>query len=85
MEYPGPFNLSVGLWLNTPASNAPTVRTSTPREIAGRNEPCPCGSGKKYKKCCIGQHKDDIRFPFVAIGLIGLALVAMLIAKHLFL
>lgn len=19
----------------------------------GRNEPCPCGSGKKYKKCCI--------------------------------
>jgi len=21
----------------------------------GRNEPCPCGSGKKYKKCCGGQ------------------------------
>jgi preprotein translocase subunit SecA len=20
----------------------------------GRNDPCPCGSGKKYKKCCIG-------------------------------
>jgi len=20
---------------------------------AGRNDPCPCGSGKKYKKCCI--------------------------------
>lgn len=19
----------------------------------GRSEPCPCGSGKKYKKCCI--------------------------------
>ena len=19
-----------------------------------RNEPCPCGSGKKYKKCCLG-------------------------------
>jgi hypothetical protein len=19
----------------------------------GRNEPCPCGSGKKFKKCCI--------------------------------
>jgi len=19
---------------------------------AGRNEPCPCGSGKKFKKCC---------------------------------
>lgn len=21
----------------------------------GRNDPCPCGSGKKYKKCCMGQ------------------------------
>ena len=21
----------------------------------GRNDPCPCGSGKKYKKCCINQ------------------------------
>jgi hypothetical protein len=21
----------------------------------GRNEPCPCGSGKKYKKCCLNQ------------------------------
>lgn len=20
----------------------------------GRNDPCPCGSGKKYKKCCMG-------------------------------
>ena len=19
----------------------------------GRNEPCPCGSGKKYKRCCL--------------------------------
>ena len=23
------------------------------RKKTGRNEPCPCGSGKKYKKCCI--------------------------------
>ena len=22
------------------------------RNKIGRNEPCPCGSGKKYKKCC---------------------------------
>src|SRR5215211_3976051 len=27
----------------------PTVRHETPRP--GRNDPCPCGSGKKYKKC----------------------------------
>ncbi|MEM7817143.1 MAG: SEC-C metal-binding domain-containing protein, partial [Candidatus Aenigmatarchaeota archaeon] len=24
----------------------------TPFKKIGRNEPCPCGSGKKYKKCC---------------------------------
>jgi len=24
-------------------------------EKTGRNEPCPCGSGKKYKKCCWGK------------------------------
>jgi len=29
---------------------APTV--AVPRAKIGRNEPCPCGSGKKYKKCC---------------------------------
>lgn len=23
-----------------------------PTRKAGRNEPCPCGSGKKYKRCC---------------------------------
>ncbi len=21
----------------------------------GRNDPCPCGSGKKYKQCCLGK------------------------------
>ena len=21
----------------------------------GRNDPCPCGSGRKYKKCCMGK------------------------------
>jgi uncharacterized protein YecA (UPF0149 family) len=24
-------------------------------EKVGRNDPCPCGSGKKYKKCCLGK------------------------------
>ncbi len=26
---------------------------SHPREKTGRNSPCPCGSGKKYKQCCL--------------------------------
>jgi len=25
------------------------------RKKMGRNDPCPCGSGKKYKKCCLGK------------------------------
>jgi uncharacterized protein len=28
-----------------------TAQPELPRKV-GRNEPCPCGSGKKYKKCC---------------------------------
>ena len=27
-----------------------TVRRTAPK--VGRNDPCPCGSGKKYKQCC---------------------------------
>ena len=25
----------------------------------GRNEPCPCGSGKKYKKCCMNTNEYE--------------------------
>lgn len=27
----------------------------------GRNDPCPCGSGKKYKKCCFDVEKAKYR------------------------
>lgn len=27
----------------------------------GRNDPCPCGSGKKYKNCCL--RKDTMSVP----------------------
>jgi len=26
----------------------------------GRNDPCPCGSGKKYKKCCLDKQRAEI-------------------------
>lgn len=37
-----------------PASVVEQMATpfSAPRGKVGRNEPCPCGSGKKYKRCC---------------------------------
>lgn len=28
----------------------------------GRNDPCPCGSGKKYKKCCMNKPQIDFSF-----------------------
>jgi len=31
---------------------APEPRSNSPK--VGRNDPCPCGSGKKYKRCCGG-------------------------------
>ena len=33
-----------------------TVRRDEPK--VGRNDPCPCGSGKKYKKCH-GQQREE--------------------------
>jgi len=29
--------------------------------MVGRNDPCPCGSGKKYKKCCESKQNDSIK------------------------
>ncbi len=29
------------------------------RRKVGRNEPCPCDSGKKYKKCCLRSGKYE--------------------------
>jgi uncharacterized protein YecA (UPF0149 family) len=29
------------------------IEKPLPKQKAGRNDPCPCGSGKKYKKCCL--------------------------------
>jgi len=33
--------------------NSRKPRTIIAKPKIGRNEPCPCGSGKKYKKCCL--------------------------------
>jgi len=30
----------------------PPVETIHAGDKPGRNDPCPCGSGKKYKQCC---------------------------------
>jgi hypothetical protein len=35
----------------------------------GRNEACPCGSGKKYKRCCEAKEaRDGSRLLLIAVG-----------------
>jgi hypothetical protein len=36
---------------------------TSPREVLeiGRNDPCPCGSGEKYKNCCINKGDHFLR------------------------
>jgi hypothetical protein len=36
---------------NSNSKRAPVISISTKKEV-GRNDPCTCGSGKKFKKCC---------------------------------
>ena len=54
----GDYNNTLPQWVlkgYTPEEAANLPRQSvvrTGRKI-GRNEPCPCGSGKKYKNCCL--------------------------------
>lgn len=53
----GPWVVTLNEWRL--ANYAPTQdfqtqpsSSPTPTNKVGRNDPCPCGSGKKYKKCC---------------------------------
>jgi preprotein translocase subunit SecA len=39
----------VAMSTNSPSDTK--VATRNPSRKVGRNDPCPCGSGKKYKKC----------------------------------
>ena len=43
------FEGSQGLQKRVRVVNKPTTKAQT----VGRNDPCPCGSGKKYKNCCM--------------------------------
>ncbi len=55
----------------------------------GRNEPCPCGSGEKYKRCCEGKaaKQADRRSRLVlwvmgALALIGIVGIASSIVAN---
>ena len=47
----------LGRKVTKPMAVAPTPRQMGRRPPkVGRNEPCPCGSGVKFKKCCLNMH-----------------------------
>jgi SEC-C motif-containing protein len=46
------FRQSDGRWFYVNGSEPQEDRTPRRVERVGRNEPCPCGSGRKFKKCC---------------------------------
>jgi len=52
--------------IRVPFANPPSTRSSPNRlavhaERPGRNDPCPCGSGKKYKRCCARTDPRSVR------------------------
>lgn len=59
-DYHTPGRIKDELKLNNPGKvNKLPVRAENTsykeKPLTGRNEPCPCGSGKKYKKCCLNK------------------------------
>ena len=51
LNYVHPSNAAASISSTAPNSGGGGAPRSTAKE-PGRNDPCPCGSGKKYKKCC---------------------------------
>ena len=41
-------------WMDNP-KEAPVKQPIKNENKVGRNDPCPCGSGKKYKQCCLAK------------------------------
>jgi uncharacterized protein len=56
-ELIGPWVIAINEWRmenysSETGASAAFPASHTPFGKVGRNDPCPCGSGKKYKKCC---------------------------------
>ncbi|HHW11809.1 MAG TPA: preprotein translocase subunit SecA [Firmicutes bacterium] len=51
-EAPRPERRITNIVTNRGEDGAPVVQQRKTGKKVGRNDPCPCGSGKKYKKCC---------------------------------
>lgn len=51
---------------------------------ASRNDPCPCGSGQKYKRCCIDKVEGGPRIDRKTLGICLVAAVVVGLALGFF-
>lgn len=49
---------AIRFYFNTIYNNTEKPLVPSTKQI-GRNEPCPCNSGKKYKKCCLNKVEEE--------------------------
>ena len=52
LKRPGATSLAVGPAAAQAPAPKPEAKAKQAVKRPGRNDPCPCGSGQKYKKCC---------------------------------
>jgi hypothetical protein len=57
---------NMGGGLKNPQAMMPKTKLNLAKEKdgivkVGRNDPCPCGSGLKYKKCCLGKTEFNLK------------------------
>jgi preprotein translocase subunit SecA len=60
----GVANTILRVSLNEPPKTENTAAVSAKKDKVGRNDPCPCGSGKKYKKCGLlntAEHQKNLQ------------------------
>lgn len=49
-------------------------------EKVGRNAPCPCGSGLKFKNCCMNKARTMPLYQKILLGLLAVAMAVALVS-----
>ena len=71
-EAPGQFYELLGRYLRKMELPPTDKQLGRKPPRVGRNEPCPCGSGKKFKRCCFLKKPEVARSPCHACGGTGI-------------
>lgn len=66
--------LALPSWIRGRSKTTRTTTMASDGKSLGRNDPCPCGSGKKFKQCCWGKARvEGSRWSRKAVFLVFLA------------